>query len=100
MEKLKVPFIQSMPLSWICAATTLSGNDIKVALLIWYLSGIHKTKKDLIVSSSQAKKFNINASGLRRGLLGLEKIGLISTVRGAGKAPRVTILLEGTKVVP
>jgi len=100
MEKLKEPFIQAMPLSWICTAANLSGNDVKVALLIWYLSGIHRTKKDLIVSSTQAKKFHISVSGLRRGLLSLEEIGLISTVRGAGKAPRVTILLEGIKEVP
>lgn len=100
MEKLKEPFIQPMPLSWACAATTLSGNTVKVAWLIWYLSGIRKTKKDLIISSTQAKKFHISISGLRRGLLRLEESGLISTVRGAGRAPRVTILTSEHKEVP
>jgi len=94
MGKLGEPFIKPIPTRCMCLVTALSGSATKTFLLLWYLSGVSKTKINIPISYTQAEKFHLPGKSLRRGLKELETAGIISTNRGIGKAPRVTILLK------
>jgi hypothetical protein len=96
-SKIKGYFIPSLPHNWIKKALLL-GNNVnatKLALYIWFLSGLNRTKKDITVSSGKAKEmFGISPRSFTKALNDLESLGMITTVRGVGKSPRVTIICD------
>ncbi|MGB9940304.1 hypothetical protein [Methanosarcina sp.] len=64
-------------------------------LYIWFLSGLSRTKKDIIVSSGNGKEmFGMSPRSFTKALNGLESLVMITTVRGVGKSPRVTIIFD------
>lgn len=98
-EKLQGPFVKAIPLAWLTPILSLSGSATKAALLIWYLSGVKKTKKDITVTYLRGQEFGINKSSLKRGLNVLESNGFILVIRGQGKAPRVTIIEDKIRLI-
>jgi hypothetical protein len=89
-------------LLWLVEADKAGGSALKVGLLLWHLKGIKKTTENLVVTRKVAwDRLRIGRSALARGLSRLEAANLITTIRGRGKAIRVTILsLRPTEAQP
>lgn len=90
-------FIPGVPLNWIRNALLLHGNAnaTKLALYIWYRQGLCRRKADLVISSTKAEEsFGINRRSFTKALDDLENLGMVTTVRGVGKSPRVTVVCD------
>ena len=78
-----------IPGSWIGKAANLSGHTLHVALTIFYVSGL-KSSQTIIVGRFHFDRFGVNKDMARRGLIELQKAGLI-TYSKAGQKFQVTI---------
>ena len=87
-----------IPLDWLSAASRASGqgSGLKVAIAIWYLSGLNHQAKTVKWNSSVMRAFGIERHSAYRGLRTLEKAGLVSVERHPGRTPVVTILGAGS----
>ena len=83
-----------IPMNWLAAASKASGHGsgLGVAIALWYLSGLNQQAKKVKLSSSVLRKMGIERHAVYRGLKTLEKAGLVSVERHAGRLPVVTIL--------
>lgn len=83
-----------IPMGWLCAAAAASGHGsgFKVAIAIWYLSGLNKQAKTVKLSGSVLRQMSIERHAAYRGLESLEKARLLSVERRPGRSPIVTIL--------
>lgn len=96
-SKIKGYFIPTISYDWIKKALFLRNNvnATKLALYIWFQSGLNKKRTSITLSSGKAKKmFGISPRSFTKALNDLENLGMITTVRGIGKSPRVTIICE------
>lgn len=96
-SKIKGYFIPALPYNWLKEALLLknNANATKLALCIWFQSGLNKKRTDIIISSGKAKEmFGISPRSFTKALNDLESLGMITTVRGVGKSPRVTIICD------
>ena len=66
-----------------------------MGVAIWYYVGLKKNQTVPLSLSSIEKLFGVQRDSLRRGLLALEKDGLVSVERKAGCSPRVTLIDVG-----
>lgn len=93
--RIKGHFIPAIPLNWIGNALLLQGNvnATKLALYIWYRQGLSRKKADLVISSKKAEElFGVNQRSFTKALDDLENVGMVTTIRGVGKSPRVTVI--------
>ena len=83
-----------IPMSWLCVASKESGqgSGFKVAIALWYLSGLNRQAKTVKLSCSVLRDMGIERHAGYRGLEALEKAGLVSAERHPGRSPLVTIL--------
>lgn len=81
-------------MDWLCAASRASGqgSGFKVAIALWYLSGLNYKAKTVKLSGSLLQEMGINRHAGYRGLRALERARLVSVKRGQGQLPTVTIL--------
>lgn len=96
-SKIKGYFIPTISYDWIKKAIFLKNNvnATKLALYIWFQSGLNKTRTGIILSSGKAKEmFGISPRSFTKALNDLEDLGMITTVRGIGRSPRVTIICD------
>ena len=92
--KPKGAFVKGpLPLEWISAASALPGKALHVALALWYLSGLRRSKT-VVLTQKKLNLFGVSRQAGYRALMALEKRGLVSVIRRAGCCPRVTILEE------
>jgi hypothetical protein len=86
-----------VPLPWLGRACELpGGKPLAVALAIWYLSGLRKSKENLRLGSDTLRHFNVTGrSAKKKALLQLERAGLIRVERRQGKNPLVSIVKVG-----
>ena len=64
-------------------------------MYIWYLKGVKKSSKDLVVTLRGINSFlPIPDLAFPKALEELEKCGMVKTVRQRGKSPTVTILCD------
>ena len=89
------PYIRTIPLSWICQATGLPGKASAVGLVLWYLSGVSKSKT-VKLTRLLLSRFGLLPETGRRGLRTLERAKLVYVKRSGNKSPQVT-LLAGSK---
>ena len=77
--------------AWLAAAGSSRGRALQVALVLWLEAGM---KKSATVSLTHARlrEMGVDRSAARRGLVQLERLGLVSVLRRNGAAPRVTIV--------
>ena len=82
-----------IPLNWLCAASVASGHGsgFKVAIVLWYLSGLNKQAKTIKLSGSVLRQLGTERHAAYRGLEALEKARLVSVERHVGRSPIVTI---------
>lgn len=84
----------NLPLEWFLACQRISYAATATGLLLWYLSGVKKSKT-VKVSQTHLDKFFTSKSTFKRTISQLEKAGLVSVEREPGKAMLVTI--QGVK---
>jgi hypothetical protein len=91
-EFLKGP----IPLSWLTAASMLSGKaPLTVGLAVWFEAGRRKSK-EVKLTSDILERFGVNRKAKYRALNSLEKAGLVRVRRAPRRNPVVTILdLQG-----
>ena len=80
-----------IPLNWLSRAAMLPGRSLHVAIAVWFMSGLKKTRI-VPISNITALQFGLDRNAKYRGLEWLEDAELISVERRAGRAPIVTIL--------
>ncbi len=81
-------------MSWLCAASKASGqgSGFKVAIALWYLSGLTRQAKSVKLSGAVLREMGIERHAGYRGLEVLEAAELVSVERHPGRSPVVTIL--------
>ncbi|MEA3275513.1 MAG: hypothetical protein U9Q81_09555 [Pseudomonadota bacterium] len=84
-------------MDWLCAASQASGHGsgFKVAIALWYLSGLNRQSKTVKLRGSVLREMGIERHAGYRGLVALEKAGLVSVGRHSGQSPVVTLLSAG-----
>lgn len=80
-----------IPWIWLSAAAERPGKALHVAIVLWFLSGI-KRSRTVALSGSVLKGFGVKRHSGYRGLASLEQAGLVSVSRHSGRNPVVTIL--------
>ena len=80
-----------IPGAWLTQACALSGRTLRVALALWHLAGVKKSK---VVKPTRAiwQRFALSPDAARRGLVALERANLVAVDRRPGCGPIVTIL--------
>lgn len=83
-----------IPLHWLAraAAVSGSGSGFKVAILLWYLSGLNRSSATVKLSNKILLIFGVKRHAAYRALDTLSRASLIAISRSAGQCPRVTIL--------
>ncbi len=90
-SKAQEPYVRTIPLSWICQATGLPGKALAVGLVLWYLSGLSKSKT-VKLTRLRLSRFGLLPETGRRGLRTLERAKLVHVKRSGNKSPPVTLL--------
>jgi len=80
-----------IPWIWLSKAASLSGRAIQVALTLWLLAGIQKSKT-IKLSHARLRELGVDRFAAARGLDALELAKLVSVVRANGRSPVVTLL--------
>lgn len=90
------PFLKGpIPLPWLLRAATLPGKaPLLMALALFYLSGLRKTKQGIRLTGKQLEKFGVKRRTSYNALTKLETAGLVSVKRKVGRSPVVDILTE------
>jgi hypothetical protein len=78
-----------IPYIWLTLAAALPGKALAVGICVWTWAGILRRIDNLPISLSRMPVQRMAAS---RGLLQLEKTGLVTVVRSPGRRPIVTIV--------
>ncbi len=82
-----------IPLEWLIQATSIPRrNALVVGLVLFYLAGLNKDRNGLVLTVRRCQPFGLGRKAVQRGLVDLEKLGLIRVSRLAGQSPRVDIL--------
>jgi hypothetical protein len=86
-----------IPMNWIRVASVVSGqgSGFKVAIVLWYLSGLNRQAKTVKLSGSVLREMGVERHAGYRGLEALEDAGLVAVERRPGQSPRVTLLNVG-----
>jgi len=80
-----------IPLNWVQAASKLPGKSLHVAIVLWFLVGIKKSKT-VKLTQLLLTQFGVNRNSKYRALKALAEAGLITFCSTSGKNPLVTIL--------
>lgn len=83
-----------IPLDWLTAAARLPGKSLQVAVAVWFLAGLHRSRV-VPLSNKISNRFGLDRNSKYRALAWLEERRLITVERKIGRAPIVTILEHG-----
>jgi hypothetical protein len=90
--KLGAKFLRGpVPLEWLSRAAALPGRSLHVAVAVWFMAGLRKSRT-VPVSNVTGLKFGLDRNAKYRAREWLENAKLISVERQVGRAPIVTIL--------
>ncbi len=84
-----------IPLGWITKAAGVGGKTLHVAMALWFLVGL-KRSRTVTLSQSKLKLFGVSRQASYRALLRLEDAGLVLVDRHPGRNATVTILSTDT----
>lgn len=82
--------IGPVPFGWLSTAARLPGKSLHVAVALWFISGLQKSRV-IELSNVAGARFGLDRNSKYRGLAWLEKAGLITITRKLGRAPVVTL---------
>jgi len=68
------------------------GAGLRVALVLWFLSGLNRQAKTVALSGKVLRELGVERHAAYRGLAVLEAAGLVAVVRAPGRSPVVTLL--------
>jgi len=79
-----------IPLNWLAKAARQPGKALHVAIAIWFLAGVTRSRN---VALSSRLMFSLGSSRFStyRGLKALEEAGLVTVIRHPGRGPRISI---------
>jgi hypothetical protein len=77
--------------AWLARAMPLPGKAMQVAIQIWHDVELAKSN-EVSISMTGMAKVGISRFAASRGLAALEKSGLVSVVRHAGRKPQVVLV--------
>jgi hypothetical protein len=80
-----------IPGAWLTLAARLPGRALHVALALWYLAGLKKTR-EVKPTGNTWERFGVSPDAAYRGLRALEAAGLVWVDRRRGRCPLVKIL--------
>ena len=80
-----------IPWAWLTTAAQEPGQALHVAIVIWFLSGLNKSRK-IALSGKILRTMGVNRHAGYRGLKALEKAALVTVERHPGRNPVVAIL--------
>jgi hypothetical protein len=81
-----------VPLSWLASAAKLPGKALHVTVALWFFAGLRATHQINFPMRWLKTVFGVNRTSAYRGLVALEKVGLVSVLRHRGRASIVTLL--------
>jgi len=80
-----------IPGLWLTRAATLPGRTLHVALALWHLAGMARSR--VVKATGEAfRRFGVSPHAARRGLAAMERAGLVTAERHSGRRPLVTLL--------
>jgi DNA-binding transcriptional ArsR family regulator len=79
-----------IPWNWLVRAMSLPGRSLHVAIVLWQLAGMRKSKS-VPLSLSKMGSYGVSQASASRGLKELEGAGLVSVDRTTGRKSLVTI---------
>jgi DNA-binding transcriptional ArsR family regulator len=82
-----------LPVAWFARAIACRGSAGTVGLVIWYCSGLERSRR-VRLAPARVRELGLSPDAARRGLLALERGGLVTCERRRGKAPLVTIVSD------
>lgn len=80
-----------IPYLWLCQASQLPGKSLQVAVVIWFLAGLHKSST-IKLTQSVLNDFGVNRHCKYRALKWLAEAQLIAVQGDPGCSPLVTLL--------
>ena len=80
-----------IPWAWLVRAAHQPGKALHVAIVLWFLVGVKKTRT-VALSGSVLRGLGVDRHSGYRGLGALEQAGLVSAERHPGRNPVVTLL--------
>lgn len=80
-----------LPLEWMSRAGCLPGKTLQVALVLWYISGLKKTKTFPLGTKALAT-MGVSRDAKYEALARLSDAGLVSITQHPGRTPVVTLL--------
>ena len=80
-----------IPWTWLVKAAHQPGKALHVAIVLWFLVGVKKTRT-VALSGSDLRGLGVGRHSTYRGLAALEQERLVSVERHPGRNPMVTIL--------
>lgn len=81
-----------IPFRWLQPAAKLPGKTFLVAVLLWHRVQVQRCRTAIRTSRALFEAFGVSRQAAYRAYSALERAGLISVIREAGKRPRVVIL--------
>jgi len=85
-----------IPMDWLAKASQIPRrNALLVGLMLFHLAGLRSERIGLVLCVERCKPFGLGRKAVQRGLAELESNGLVRVDRGAGRCPRVDLLLNG-----
>jgi hypothetical protein len=78
-------------LSWITCASSLPGRALHVALCLWYLCGLTKSR-EVALGNQVLQLFCVDRHSKYRAVKALEQAGLVRVTRTRGALPRIVVL--------
>lgn len=85
------PFLKGpIPLAWLQDAATLPGKALHVGISLWFLSGVTRSRS-VQFNQNRQERYGVKRDAARRGLLALERAGLVSVARSRGRCQNVVI---------
>ena len=91
-RRLKTPFLRGpIPLSWLQKAMKLGGTAISVGIVLWYYRGLKKSLIFKIGIQDIAGLIGRSWLTAKRGLIALERRGVISISRHQGRKHLIEI---------
>ena len=83
-------------MNWLAIAAKIPRrNAVLVGLMIFHLAGLNRRRDGLTLTVKRCEVFGLGRKSVQRGLLDLEKMGLVSVERSPGRAARVDIITTG-----
>ena len=91
IRKIKPFILGPLPLDWINIAGALQGKSLQVGLVLWYLSGVCKSKT-IRLGNKQLFAMGVARDAKYQALNRLQQAGLVLVDQQPGRVPAVTLL--------